>query len=105
MILDFANKGYNIKSALIPLYGQLALAGTSRGLNLNIQIIKMTNNTIIAQTFITNPNMIADQCEMIKAIKDELFTPADDFLKDKGIPSIKDRLSEMCYESAYEWYE
>ena len=58
MILDFANKGYNIKSALIPLYGQLALAGTSSGLNLNIQIIKMTNNTIIAQTFVTNQNMI-----------------------------------------------
>lgn len=41
---------------------------------------------------------------MIKAIKDELFTPADDFLKDKGIPSIKDRLTEMCYERAHEWY-
>ena len=50
------------------------------------------------EIIVTNPNMIADQCEMIKAIKDELFTPADDFLKDKGIPSIKDRLSEMCYE-------
>ncbi len=56
------------------------------------------------EIIVTNPNMIADQCEMIKAIKDELFTPADDFLKDKGIPSIKDRLSEMCYERAYEWY-
>ncbi|HAX73639.1 MAG TPA: PolC-type DNA polymerase III, partial [Firmicutes bacterium] len=53
---------------------------------------------------VTNPNMIADQCEKIKAIKDDLFTPADDFLKDKGIPSIKDRLTEMCYERAHELY-
>ncbi|MFR1836632.1 MAG: PolC-type DNA polymerase III, partial [Turicibacter sanguinis] len=56
------------------------------------------------EIIVTNPNAIADSCEMIKAIKDELFTPADDFLKDKGIPSIKDRLTEMCYERAHEWY-
>jgi len=56
------------------------------------------------EIIVTNPNEIADQCETIKAIKDELFTPSDDFLKDKGIPSIKDRLREMCYERAYEWY-
>lgn len=56
------------------------------------------------EIIVTNPNLIADRCEKIKAIKDDLFTPADDFLKDKGIPSIKERLREMCYERAYEWY-
>ena len=56
------------------------------------------------EIIVSNPNMIADKCEMIKAIKDDLFTPSDDFLKDQGVPSIKDRLSEMCYERAYEWY-
>lgn len=58
MVLDFASKGYNIKTALMPLYGQLALAGTSRGINLNVQVIRMINNSITAQTFVTNPNMI-----------------------------------------------
>ncbi|MCL1949397.1 MAG: PolC-type DNA polymerase III, partial [Turicibacter sp.] len=53
---------------------------------------------------VENPNKIADSCENIKAIKDELFTPSDDFLKDRGIPSIKDRLSEMCYARAHELY-
>jgi len=53
---------------------------------------------------IDNPNKIADACDNIKAIKDELFTPSDDFLKDQGIPSIKDKLSEMCYKRAHELY-
>ena len=53
---------------------------------------------------ITNPNKIADMCEEIKPIKDELFTPSDDFLAHEGIPSIQEKLREMCYIRAHELY-
>ena len=56
------------------------------------------------EIIVTNPNAIADQCENIRAIKDELFTPADDFLKDQDVPSVKEKLRQMCYERAHEWY-
>lgn len=53
---------------------------------------------------VTNSHEIADRCEDVKPIKDELFTPADDFMASDGIPSVKDKLEEMCYARAYELY-
>lgn len=53
---------------------------------------------------IKNPKQLANQIDQIQAIKNELFTPTDDFMKDKGIPSIDDKVREMCYENAEAMY-
>jgi DNA polymerase III subunit alpha, Gram-positive type len=56
------------------------------------------------EIIIKNPKHLASQVEKIKAIKDQLFTPKDDFMKDKGIPSIDGKLKEMCYAQAESLY-
>lgn len=56
------------------------------------------------EIIIDNPKMIADQIEHIKPVKDELYTPSDDFLKHKGIPSIKEEVKRICLERANELY-
>ncbi len=53
---------------------------------------------------IDNPNKIASEIQVIKAIKDQLFTPKDDFLKDKGIPSIDQEIKNKCFEKARKLY-
>ncbi|HEY8364774.1 MAG TPA: PolC-type DNA polymerase III, partial [Haloplasmataceae bacterium] len=53
---------------------------------------------------IDNPKKIASMVENIQVIKDKLFTPSDDFLKDKGIPSIDEELKNRCYLRAKELY-
>lgn len=56
------------------------------------------------ELIIKNPKLIVSQIDKIKAIKDQLFTPKDDFLKDQGVPSIDGKLKEMCYEKAQFMY-
>ncbi|MDF2700425.1 MAG: polC [Haloplasmataceae bacterium] len=56
------------------------------------------------EIIIDNPKKIVSQIEVIKAIKDKLYTPKDDFLKEKGIPSIDNKLRELCYEKATSIY-
>ncbi|MCL2560227.1 MAG: PolC-type DNA polymerase III [Turicibacter sp.] len=53
---------------------------------------------------VTNTNKIAGMCEEIAPIKDKLFEPSDTFLDDRGIPSVKEKLEQMCYERVYELY-
>jgi len=52
------------------------------------------------EIIIDNPKKIVNQIEKIKAIKDELFTPKDDFLKEKGILSIDQQLKNQCMDKA-----
>lgn len=56
------------------------------------------------EIIIDNPKKIASQIENIQVIKDKLFTPNDDFLKDKGIPSIDEQLKKQCIEKAKSLY-
>ncbi len=53
---------------------------------------------------IKNTNLIADKIELVKPIKDELFTPSNDFLKNKGIEYIPDEVKRLCYEKAKQTY-
>ena len=53
---------------------------------------------------VTNTNKIADMCAEISPIKDKLFEPSDTFLADRGVPSVKAKLEEMCYERVHELY-
>ena len=53
---------------------------------------------------VTNTNKIADMCDEIAPIKDKLFEPSDTFLADRGVPSVKARLEEMCYARVHELY-
>ena len=56
------------------------------------------------EIIIDNPKKIAAAIDNIKVIKDKLFTPNDDFLKDKGIPSIDQELKRKCLEKAKDLY-
>ncbi|ERJ12906.1 PolC-type DNA polymerase III [Haloplasma contractile] len=69
-----------------------------------IQDFEFLDKATKKEIVITNPRKIASQVEYIKAIKDELFTPTDDFLKDKGIPSIEVKMRELCYDMAGSLY-
>ena len=53
---------------------------------------------------VTNTNKIADMCDEISPIKDQLFEPSDTFMDDRGVPSVKARLEEMCAERVHELY-
>lgn len=53
---------------------------------------------------VTNTNKIADMCDEISPIKDKLFEPSDTFMADRGIPSVKEKLEEMCYERVHQLY-
>ena len=53
---------------------------------------------------VTNTNKIADMCEEISPIKDKLFEPSDTFMDDRGVPSVKAKLEEMCYGRVHELY-
>ena len=48
--------------------------------------------------------MIANKIEDIQVIKDQLFTPNDDFFKDKGILSIDEELTKQCLKRAVSLY-
>ncbi len=56
------------------------------------------------EIIIDNPKDIASQIENIKALKDDLYTPNDDFLKEKGIPSIDKQITTQCIEKAKALY-
>ncbi|QVK19609.1 PolC-type DNA polymerase III [Mycoplasmatota bacterium] len=56
------------------------------------------------EIIIDNPRKIASQIEEIQVIKDKLFTPNDDFLKDKGILSIDEELKKQCFDKAKDLY-
>lgn len=58
MLLDFDNKGYDIKESTVPLFSQLALSGFSRGITLNVQVVKMTEKFITIQTYIADTKII-----------------------------------------------
>ncbi|MCL1991155.1 MAG: PolC-type DNA polymerase III [Defluviitaleaceae bacterium] len=53
---------------------------------------------------VTNTQKIANLCQDIQPIKDKLFEPSDTFMDDRGIPSVKAKLEEMCHEKVREWY-
>lgn len=56
------------------------------------------------EIIIDNPKNIASQVEAIQALKNDLFTPNDDFLKEKGIPSIDKQITNQCHEKAKALY-
>ena len=53
---------------------------------------------------VTNTNKVADKIERFPLFPDELFAPADDSLKDRGIPSFKDGVINMTYTNAKRIY-
>ncbi len=56
------------------------------------------------EMIITNTNKIADQIEEFALFPKKLFAPQDDFLADRGIPSVKDETKKMVYNQAISLY-
>ncbi|MBN2541206.1 MAG: PolC-type DNA polymerase III [Bacilli bacterium] len=53
---------------------------------------------------VENSNKIAESVEDITIIPDELFAPTDEFLAEKGIPSIKTKVEKMVQEKVRSIY-
>ncbi|OQX93462.1 MAG: hypothetical protein B6I17_02600 [Tenericutes bacterium 4572_104] len=53
---------------------------------------------------VKNTNVIADLVEDITIIPDKLYAPTDEFLAEKGIPSIKNKVEKMVNEKVREIY-
>lgn len=53
---------------------------------------------------ITNSVKVARSIDHVKAFKNELYAPTDDFLASKGIPSIENKLIKMVADRAKEIY-
>ena len=53
---------------------------------------------------VTNSNMIADSIDEIQIIPDKLYAPTDEFLAERGVPSIKDRVEKMVNRKVREIY-
>ncbi|MFA7126675.1 MAG: PolC-type DNA polymerase III [Bacilli bacterium] len=65
---------------------------------------KFLGDDLANEVVITNSNKIADQIERFELFPNQLFAPRDDFLKDRGVPSLKDAVKNMTYENAYARY-
>ncbi len=53
---------------------------------------------------VTNTNKIADMVEQYNLFPKELFAPQDNFLADRGVPSISQATIDMTYRKAKELY-
>ena len=53
---------------------------------------------------ITNPNKIASMVEEFNLFPKKLFAPQDDFLADRGVPSISEATINMTYDKAKQLY-
>jgi DNA polymerase-3 subunit alpha (Gram-positive type) len=53
---------------------------------------------------VTNSNLIADSVEYIQVIPDDLYAPTDEFLAEKGVPSIKTKVERMVNQKVREIY-
>jgi len=53
---------------------------------------------------VTNSNLIADRIERFDLFPDKLFAPSDDFMKDRGVPSLKEAVINMTYDNARALY-
>lgn len=62
------------------------------------------DDSIAFEIVVTNTNIISNMIERFPLFPKKLFAPEDDFLKDKGIPSIKVKLRDLCYETARSIY-
>ena len=62
------------------------------------------SNEFAEEIVITNPNKIANMVEEFNLFPKELFAPQDDFLADRGVPSISEATINMTYEKAKQLY-
>jgi DNA polymerase-3 subunit alpha (Gram-positive type) len=53
---------------------------------------------------IVNTNLIADMIERFPLFPDKLFAPSDDSLRDRGVPSMKEAVTELTYTRARALY-
>ncbi len=53
---------------------------------------------------VKNSNIISDSVENITIIPDKLYAPTDEFLAEKGIPSIRDKVEKMVNEKVRKIY-
>lgn len=62
------------------------------------------SNEFAEEIVITNPNKIADMVEEYNLFPKELFAPKDDFLADRGVPSISEATINMTFNKAKKMY-
>ena len=53
---------------------------------------------------VTNTQKVFDMIETIEIFPKELFAPTDEFLAEKGVPSIRVKVENMVHQKAKKWY-
>ncbi|HBP25984.1 MAG TPA: PolC-type DNA polymerase III [Acholeplasmatales bacterium] len=53
---------------------------------------------------VTNSNRVSELAERYPLFPDQLFAPSDDFLKNRGVPSVKQAVIDLTYKRAFARY-
>lgn len=69
-----------------------------------MQAFKFLDDDIAYEIVITNSNKIANQIEKYDIFPSKLYTPRDDFFKDRGVPSFKEEVKRLTYQNAHRIY-
>lgn len=69
-----------------------------------LQEFKFLDDDLAYEIVVTNTNKIADMIEKYEIFPKKLFTPRDDFLSDRGVPSLRQGVIDLTYENARRRY-
>ena len=69
-----------------------------------LRAFNFLDDDLAKEIVITNTKAIASQISEFRLFPKQLFAPQDDFLSDKGIPSVAEATKEMTYNKAKEIY-
>lgn len=61
-------------------------------------------NDLAYEIVVDNTNKIANMIENFELFPSKLYVPRDDFLKEQGIPSMKEGVTNLSYKTAHEMY-
>ena len=69
-----------------------------------LQAFPFLDETKAEEIVITNPQNIAESVETFEAFNDTLYSPTDDFMANRGVPSIEKKMLDMVYTNAKTLY-
>ena len=69
-----------------------------------LEEFKFLGEEIAYEIVVTNSNAIADMIDRVQIIPDDLAAPTDEFLAEKGVPSISKKVQKMVYDKVHQIY-
>lgn len=69
-----------------------------------LQEFKFLDDDLAYEIVVRNTNLIADMIEKYEIFPKKLFTPRDDFLSDRGVPSLRQGVIDLTFTNARKRY-